>query len=120
MGILFWTKCIDTLLFVKHNQTFARFFLIFIYRFNLSTGSKNCFSGHYYMFKVFYTLKVSRIDCILVLNFITTVFPRLFFFEFNLMYCDLWTQYIQVRKIFKGGNYSRAETIRGNLVFEFV
>ena len=24
-----------------------------------------------------------------------------------LMYCDLWTQYIQVRKLFKGGNYSR-------------
>ena len=35
-------------------------------------------------------------------------FPRkLFFFEFNLMYCDLWQQYIQVRKLFKGGNYSR-------------
>ena len=36
-----------------------------------------------------------------------------FFFEFNLMYCDLLTQNIQVRKLFKGGNYSRAETIRG-------
>ena len=23
------------------------------------------------------------------------------------MYCDLWSQYIQVRKLFKGGNYSR-------------
>ena len=45
-------------------------------------------------------------------------FPRkLFFFEFNLMYCDLWLQYIQVRKLFKGGNYSRAETICGNTVF---
>ena len=33
------------------------------------------------------------------------------------MYCDLWTQYIQVRKLFKGGNYSRAETIRGNTVY---
>ena len=32
------------------------------------------------------------------------------------MYCDLWSQYIQVRKLFKGGNYSRAETIRGNTV----
>ena len=32
------------------------------------------------------------------------------------MYCDLWLQYIQVRKLFKGGNYSRAETIRGNTV----
>ena len=32
------------------------------------------------------------------------------------MYCDLWWQYIQVRKLFKGGNYSRAETIRGNTV----
>ena len=41
------------------------------------------------------------------------------FFEFNLMYCDLWSQYIQVRKLFKGGNYSRAETIRGNTVSIF-
>ena len=40
-----------------------------------------------------------------------------FFFEFNLMYCDLWWQYIQVRKSFKGGNYSRAEIIRGNTVY---
>ena len=32
------------------------------------------------------------------------------------MYCDLWSQYIQVRKLFKGGKYSRAETIRGNTV----
>jgi hypothetical protein len=32
---------------------------------------------------------------------------RGFFFEFGLMYCDLWLQYIQVRKLFKGGNYSR-------------
>ena len=23
------------------------------------------------------------------------------------MYCDLWLQYIQVRKLFKGGNYLR-------------
>ena len=35
------------------------------------------------------------------------------------MYCDLWLQYIKVRKLFKGGNYSRAETIRGNTVFYF-
>ena len=41
-----------------------------------------------------------------------------FFFEFNLMYCDLWSQYIQVRKLFKGRNYSRAETICGNTVVE--
>ena len=34
------------------------------------------------------------------------------------MYCDLWKQYIQVRKLFKGGNYSRVETIRGNTVFQ--
>ena len=35
-------------------------------------------------------------------------FPRqLFFFQFNLMYCDLWLQYIQVQKLFKGGNYLR-------------
>ena len=33
------------------------------------------------------------------------------------MYCDLWTQYIQVRKLFKGGNYSRAETIQGQKLF---
>ena len=33
------------------------------------------------------------------------------------MYCDLWLQYKTVRKLFKGGNYSRAETIRGNTVF---
>ena len=32
------------------------------------------------------------------------------------MYCDLWLQYIQVRKLFKGENYTRAETIRGNTV----
>ena len=46
----------------------------------------------------------------------STVFPRIvsaetILFEFNLMYCDLWLQYIQARKLFKGGNYSRAETI---------
>jgi hypothetical protein len=41
---------------------------------------------------------------------------KLFFFEFGLMYCDLWLQYIKVRKLFKGGNYSREETIRGNTV----
>jgi hypothetical protein len=28
----------------------------------------------------------------------------------------LWSQYIKVRKLFKGGNYLRAETIRGNTV----
>ena len=33
------------------------------------------------------------------------------------MYRDLWLQYTKVRKIYKGGNYSRAETIRGNTVF---
>ena len=32
---------------------------------------------------------------------------RVFFFEFDLMYCDLWWQYIKVWKLFKGGNYSR-------------
>ena len=36
------------------------------------------------------------------------------------MYCDLLPQYVQVRKLFKGGNYSRAETIRGNTVFIFI
>ena len=36
------------------------------------------------------------------------------FFEFGLMYSDL------LPKLFKGGNYSRAETIRGNTVFENV
>ena len=54
-----------------------------------------------------------------ILN-LDTVFPRkLFLFDFNLMYCDLWLQYIQVRKLSKGGNYLRAETIRGNTVFTF-
>ena len=35
------------------------------------------------------------------------------------MYCDLWgsTKYIKVRKLFKGGNYSRTETIWGNTVY---
>ena len=47
-----------------------------------------------------------------------TVFHLAPNFEFYLMYCDLWLQYIQVRKLFKGGNYSRAETIRGNTVFK--
>ena len=32
------------------------------------------------------------------------------------MYCDLWLQYIKVRKLFKGENYSRVETIRGSSV----
>ena len=36
------------------------------------------------------------------------------------MYSDLWWQYIKVRKLFKGGNYSRAETIRGNTVYKKV
>ena len=27
------------------------------------------------------------------------------------MYCDLWSQYKQVRKLFKGGNYSRKYSI---------
>ena len=34
------------------------------------------------------------------------------------MYCELWLQYIQVRKLFKGGNYSRAETICRNTVLK--
>ena len=33
------------------------------------------------------------------------------------MYCDLCSQYIQMRTLFKGGNYSRVETICGNTVF---
>ena len=32
------------------------------------------------------------------------------------MYCDLWSQYINVWKLFKGGKYSRVETIWGNTV----
>ena len=32
------------------------------------------------------------------------------------MYCVPRSQYIKLRKIFKGGEYSRAETIRGNTV----
>ena len=34
------------------------------------------------------------------------------------MYCDLWWQYIKVQKLFKGGNYSRAENIGGNTLFQ--
>ena len=30
------------------------------------------------------------------------------------------SQYIGVRKLFKGGNYSRVETIRGNMVLFFI
>ena len=33
---------------------------------------------------------------------------RISFFESKLMYCDLLSQCIQVRKLFKRGNYSRA------------
>ena len=32
------------------------------------------------------------------------------------MHCDLWSKYIKKRKLFRGGNYSRAETIGGNTV----
>ena len=38
------------------------------------------------------------------------------------MYCDLWSQYVKVRKLFKGGNYSRkygkwfCQTSRGCLL----
>ena len=38
----------------------------------------------------------------------TIFLSKLFFFEFNLM-----------RKLFKGGNYSRAETVRGNTLTIF-
>ena len=54
---------------------------------------------------------------ILYIPYFLILFPwKLFFFDFGLMYCDLWSQYINVRKLFKGGNYSRAETIWGNTV----
>ena len=36
------------------------------------------------------------------------------------MYDDLWSQYIKVQKLFKGENYSRAETIPGNTVCPFL
>ena len=44
-----------------------------------------------------------------VVTQIVSVFPRkLFFFEFNLMYCDhTGAETIQGRKLFKGGNYLR-------------
>ena len=73
-----------------------------------------------YNFGVFKFLYVTKHDgCFW--EFINTVFPqiipwKLFFFEFSLIYCDLWPQYIQVQKPFKGGNYSRVESIRGNTV----
>ena len=39
-------------------------------------------------------------------------FPqKQFFIEFGLMYCDKRSQYIKVGKLFKGGNYSKVETI---------
>ena len=47
-------------------------------------------------------------------NFLRIVSAEAILFEFGLMYCDLWS--IKVRKLFKGGNYSTAETIRGNTV----
>ena len=42
--------------------------------------------------------------------------PQLIFFEIDLMNSDQRSQYIKVRKLFKGGNYSRAETISGNTI----
>ena len=46
---------------------------------------------------------------------------KLFFFEFCLMYFNLWSQqsqYIKVWKLFKGENCSRAETICRNMVYK--
>ena len=34
------------------------------------------------------------------------------------MYCDLWSKFIKVQKLFKGGNYSSEETIRGRKLFK--
>ena len=36
----------------------------------------------------------------------------IFFFESNLMYYDLWSLYLQVRELFKGGNYLRKYGMR--------
>ena len=47
-------------------------------------------------------------------DFLQIVSAEAFLFEFGLMYCDLWS--IKVEKLFKGGNYSTAETICGNTV----
>ena len=62
---------------------------------------------------------------VITLSNSSTVFPRIvsaetILFWIWLMYCDLWLQYIKVRKLFKGGNYSREETIRGNTVRGFL
>ena len=47
---------------------------------------------------------------------------KLFFFGFGnpkvTVHKAKRSQYINVWKLFKGGNYSRAETIRGNTIFE--
>ena len=45
-----------------------------------------------------------------ILIFMYTVFLQIVsteFSEFGRMYCGLWSQYIKVRKLFKGGNYSQ-------------
>ena len=46
---------------------------------------------------------------------------KLFFFEFGLMYCDLWCQYMTFgcNKL-KCGNYSRVENICGSMVVEIL
>ena len=53
---------------------------------------------------------ITRFSKKISLPYFREQFPRkLFFFEFNLMYCDLWSgaETIQGRKLLKGGNYSR-------------
>ena len=45
---------------------------------------------------------------------------KLFLFEFYLMYCDLCSQYIQVRKLFKGGNYMRKYGIQSKVTMHTI
>ena len=54
-----------------------------------------------------------------------TIFPwivfteTIFYWIWPYVLHDLWWQYIKVRQLFKGGNYSRAESIHGNTVIFF-
>ena len=97
---------------------------IFIHDFNFGTklcpihlNAQNKFDktqlffvmGWYYKIQIYYNCKW------------ITLFPRIVSAETILFWIwpyVLWprSQYIKVRKLFKGGNYSRAVTIRGNTV----
>ena len=51
---------------------------------------------------------IQTIHTVVCIPYFREYFQRkIFFFELGLMYCDLWWQYIKVRKLFKYENYSR-------------